>query len=152
MTVNLATYQNYPTIALAGQIADLNESVIASRTASAAVDFGVAVRNTGKDTCAPISATGQTVAGISVRDATAKTGSSTLTYNTGDAVGVMEIGRVYALPFEDVTAGDPVYARAADGVLGKTSSGNVAVPGAKWEETVTLASGLPGRIRINLPG
>lgn len=152
MTISLASVKTTPDVANAGQIADLNEAVIVSRRASAAIDFGVAVRNTGLDTCAPISGTGQVVAGISVRDVKVVTGASTVNYAAGDAVAVVEIGRVYAIPFEDVTAGDAVYARAADGVLGKTSSGNVAVPGAKWEQTVTAASGLPGRIRINLPG
>lgn len=137
----------------AGQIVDLNEASIVSRSNenATAIDFGgVVVRGAADRTCKPISNIGDKVLGFAVRHPVMASSSlpgatPSVAYAQYDSVPILEIGRIYVTAGANVTAGNAVYSTAA-GVLTDASSGNAAIPGAVWDTTTT--SGSLGIVRI----
>lgn len=139
-----------------GQVVDLNTARLISRTndTAVAIDFGdVVVRSAGADTCKKIAADTDKVLGFAVRHpvmvSTAVPGATpVVNYPRYESVPILENGRIFATPTENVTQGDPVYVVAATGALTKTSgAGSAAVPGAVWDRTNT--SGALSIIKIN---
>jgi hypothetical protein len=153
----------------AGQIADgepvQQDSFVLS---SATLDFGiVAVRDTSKErTCKAMSADGDEILGIVVRDPIVQPASSdglnTITYKQYDEVGILRDCVIFVKAAEDVRAGDQALALTAGGAGnnqagaiggskgGAAGSGRIDIPYAIWEDTT--ASGSIGRVRIKTVG
>lgn len=129
-----------------GQIVDLNTAKLISRTneSATAIDFGsVVVRGATDNTCKPIAADTDKILGFAVRHPVmASTGvpgaTPSIKYERYESLPILEMGRIFATPGENVTQGDQVYVVAATGVLTKTAgAGSALVPGAFWDRTTS---------------
>lgn len=146
-------------VGYAGQLVDLNPSVINSMVndQAIAIDFGVAVARSSSDTsCKAPTADTDKIIGISARMAirlASTDGLNTVNYAQKDEVPVLREGFVYATAFENATRGDgAISVTAQNGKIGSTTGGaagvgRVAIPNATWETTTT--AGNVGIIRIN---
>lgn len=145
----------------AGNWADTSAHIAVTRKNenAAVIDYGIAVaRGAANDTCKVITADADKVAGISVRHVTAPYNPTTgeVAYRQYDTVPLARFGRLLVTALENATEGDQVlFITAQGGKLGSTTggaagAGRVAVPGARWAETV--AAGAVGIIEINMLG
>lgn len=160
MAINPDTVGTAPVAGYPGYLVDFNgdqDVITVVNGASAAVNFGVAValdsvsiaNGAQVNTGSLANNAADVVAGISTKGPCSGQNTTDVFYAQGDAMPVLKKGRIYAAPFENVTAQAAVYFRPSDGRLGSTSASNGAVPTAKWL-TTTSADGL-GVIEINLP-
>jgi hypothetical protein len=143
-------------VGYAGEIVDMNDPHIMSRTndQAVAIDFGVAVaRSAADDTCKAPTADGDKLIGISVRNAIRPAdASNNVNYAQRDSVAVLRNGNIYVVAYENVTRGDQALSITAQngkigGVTGGAAgAGRVAIPGAVWE--TTTAAGQVGIVRI----
>lgn len=102
------------------------------------IDFGVAVVSVpANGGCALLTADTQRIIGVSVRHVNFIGNTpGVMAYAKHASVPILEDGRMWVTPYEDVTKDAPVFARLSDGRLGATDTVGVtvAVPGARWEE------------------
>lgn len=139
-----STYLDNIRPAVAGQQGDMQPATMVSRTVmnSAGVAFGKAVApDTAGDYCVHAFTTGDTeVFGFAIRERSLVAEGNK--FNQYDSVRVMRMGNFWGQPAQDVTKGNPVYVRPSNGDLQKDNTNSaVLVPGARWDMTVTLASG-----------
>lgn len=139
--------------AVAGNLADVGNNDIISRSAEAALVFGLGVMvGTDKDKQAKVLTSGvhasnvideKKFLGVTVRDlARENLASSTNGYETYDTAAIIRKGRVYVKVEEAVTTEDPVYVRHTTGtgtVIGafrKSADTNTAalLTNARWDK------------------
>lgn len=138
-------YNKTQSIGFEGARADMRSFEVVSRLCQpASIAFGKAVIRGTADNQVTIGGAGSFV-GLSYRDITLPAENADV-YKTGDTVGVMTRGTMYAVPTANVADGDPVYYTAA-GALTNASSGNTLIPNAVWE--TTAASGNIAVVRLN---
>jgi len=146
-------------VGYAGQIVDMNEAAIETRTNDLAgvIDYGNAVaRSAADNTCKAPTVDGDVPIGIAVRHAirpASADGNNTVNYAQRDAVPILRSGYVYVLAFENVVRGTQALSitaqngRIASTTGGAAGAGRVAIAGAIWETTTT--AGQIGIVRIN---
>jgi hypothetical protein len=156
-------------IGYAGQIANATESSITSLDnetttggddSAGMLDFGIAVaRGTKAGCCKRIAADGDLPIGLTVRHPTmVATSAGKVGYASSMSVPIAYLGDIYAIAYENVSAGDQVLSVTAQGgkLSGPTSgvagAGRVAMPGAHWVNAVTAGSvGLVRLTGVNNP-
>lgn len=129
-------------VAYAGMLAEGQPARdIASKIVeTAAVAFGLAVGAGTADGSCKLGGTGYV--GITIADKSRDEDE----YDVGEVAGVIRKGTVWVNVPVAVADTDVVYFIAATGVITNVSSGNVAIPGAKFETTTSGA----GLIRVYL--
>lgn len=124
--VDLSTYGGaLLEVGYAGQVVDLNEAILVSRTNenATAIDFGkVVARGAADNTCKPIAAASDDILGFAVRHPvmvsnTLPGATPSVNYAQYASVPVMELGRMYATAGMNVTAGKKVRVKLSDGSL-----------------------------------
>lgn len=125
-----------------------NEATTGGIDTLGTIDFGVGVaKGTADNGIVPISSNSDICVGISTRlplmSGTPPT--PVIGWRSNHMVGVKRIGKMYAVPYEAVRAGDVVIAIVAQGGKlggskgGVVGTGRLLVKGARWE-TTTAAS------------
>jgi len=134
-----------------GGIADLQDSeVVAKLAEDSAISFGrVVSRGTADDQCV---LGGLDPIGVSLRDLArmgAYDGAATIKYAETEAVSVLRRGWLYGKCVGGGVAGAAVKYNTTTGILGAGApgSGELALPGATWEQT--LANNAIGKVRLN---
>ena len=133
------TYTQFHGRALEGMVPNGELNNIVSRVVenSGGIGFGkAAFYGTVEDSCRAAAASAVFL-GVTVLD---RTQPADL-YAKGATAGVLTQGPVWVLVTEAVTVGSAAYYTAADGTFSDTSTGNVAVPGGRFE-TATSGAGL----------
>jgi hypothetical protein len=148
------TYPVIMPVAYPGMIANTEDRSIMriSRTVeTAAIPFGRAAVQGATDRGCRLAAdaTGKFV-GVTIRDQAAYLSAVGLEdrYLVGYEAGLLTVGVIWVQTGETVAAGDLVYFVPTTGILGKTSTSNIAVPRARWDSSVTGA----GLARLRLYG
>lgn len=127
-----------------GAIVDMTPKSLVSRTveASAGLAFGIPVAQGTADKAGRAFTTGDTIAkfvGVSCLDRS--TAAGTNGYSQYESASVMRtIGCVWVTASVQVAAGDPVAIVAATGLWTNVTSGNLTVPGARWDTSTTGAN------------
>lgn len=146
----------------AGMWVDTNPHASITRTNEGApvIDFGFAVaRGADSTKCKRVTINGDTICGISIRNASMSPYNPTtgeVAYDQNKTVAIGKMGRMLVTALENAAEGDTVIAVVASGgALGSTTggaagAGRIAVTGAKWAEAVTAGS--VGVIEFNLLG
>lgn len=146
------------TNATPGLIADINIAEVISAAAETVppieIEFGVIVqRGTDPDDQAIIGGTPATgILGVTVRSTGIEAfnvGSTSLGYDEGDAMAIMQSGYIFVACPSGASPGDPVIFDDVTGVIdaGVAGVGSTTIDNAEWMETV-LAGGF-GKIRID---
>lgn len=143
------TYRTEPQIAFPGMVADQSQATIVSRTAAAAVGFGVAmIRVAGHKVRAMT--TGDAAAdfyGITVRSQ-ATAADSPNQYPANDTAGIMTKGPIFVTAGSAFAEGDDVYVTLADGAFTNAAgAGKVQIAGATFESAG--ASGDVARVQLS---
>ena len=124
--------------AIAGLVADLEQSDIISRTAEVDIDFGKpAVRGGADNLCRPGDGASQRFLGISVRDVTIDPSKNPNKYSTNDTVSIIRKGPIWVTASVAVSQGDVVhYDHSNEGAWTNTSGANTTeVTNAEWDTT-----------------
>lgn len=129
----IGTYEARTRIGYAGMIAEGQtvKDVASKSVETAAIAFGLAVGAGTADGSVKLGGTGYI--GITVADKSRAADQ----YAVGEMAGVIRKGTVWVTAGADVADTDTVYFVPATGVITNASSGNTAIPGAKFETTVT---------------
>lgn len=128
----IGTYTTAPDVGYAGMRADTALSDVVSKVVeTAAIPFGRAVGAGTADGSVKLGGTGYI--GIAIADKT-RTADQ---YAVGEVAGIMRKGTVLVAVGADVADTDTVYFIPATGVITNASSGNTAIPNAKFETTTT---------------
>ena len=145
-----------------GMWADTADStaISAQNENAGVIDFGVAVAAGADSTkCKPVTANSERIVGFSVRNASIAPYDPTtgeVGYAQNKMVAIGKAGRMLVTAAENSAVGDGVLALVAGGgTLGSTTGGaasasRIAIPGAKWAETVV--AGNVGLIEFQLLG
>jgi hypothetical protein len=148
------TYLDNIPVAYAGMIADTEDRSVAriSRTVTVAdIPFGRAACQGATDRSCRLAAdnTGKFV-GVTIRDqAVPYVGVGFEDrYAVGREAGLLTLGLIWVITGETVAAGDLVFFVPTTGIFNKTATGNIAVPRARWDSSVTGA----GLARLRLMG
>ncbi|MFP5078303.1 DUF2190 domain-containing protein [Rhizobium sp. YIM 134829] len=123
-----------------GMVPDMRPSVDITRVVETAggIGFGkVAQRGTADNQC-KVSSASPKFLGITLLDNT-QVGATVDTYPQYANAAIRQKGPVVVQASVAVAQGDDVYFVPATGVLTNVSSGNVQIPGAKWETSTTGA-------------
>jgi hypothetical protein len=150
---------------LPGQIVDIGIKDVISRVPEGPnpIAFGTAVAlgTTGDGYCKAVTAAGDKILGIAMRDLTVAGGQAVtglvpgLTQTWGNvpdhgAVAIIRVGRVWAQPATNVHEGDPVSVVTTAGTdQGKFNTGGTAIVGAHWASSAP--AGMMAQIQFNLP-
>lgn len=143
-------YSDSMAAAYLGMIANNEPCNLISRNVETAAGIGFAVpvkQGTDDGQCDVVSASGDSVIGISVRDQSV-TGDKFAQY---DAALLMRSGVLWVSNTGGVAAGDDVWAKVADGTFSNAdagSDGSLKLPGCRWE--TSAADGELAKIRVNL--
>lgn len=129
----IGTYTGRTGLGYAGMIAEGQtvKDVASKAVENANLPFGRAVGAGTADGSCRLGGTGYV--GITVAD---KSRANDL-YEVGEMAGVMRKGTIWVNVSANVDPSDTVYFVAATGVITSSSSGAVAIPGAKFETTAT---------------
>ena len=130
------TYRTDPVAAFPGMVADMQTALIVSRTAEAAIGFGVPVVRGAADHKVRAMTTGDAAAdffGITVRSQ-ATAADSANAYPVNDTAGIMRKGPIWVTVGGTVAEGDPVYVTLATGVFSTgAGAGKELIAGASFE-------------------
>lgn len=131
----IGTYTGRTELGYAGMIAESQvvRDVASKAVENAAVAFGLAVGAGTADGSCRLGGTGYL--GITVADKTRAEDE----YQIGEMAGVMRKGTIWVNVPVAVADTDTVYFIPATGVITNVSTGNVAIPGAKFEVTTSGA-------------
>lgn len=141
--------------AVAGQIANMEDAVLISRTVetAAGIGFGKVVKQgAGDNGCISdldtVDMTAQTYLGITVRERSVRPESPNL-FAQYESARIMRKGVIWVEVAVAVAPSDIVTVTLASGAIGKTAvgAGVVAIPNARWEST-TGGAGL-AKLRLS---
>ena len=144
-----------PAVGVVGAWANMEEYNARSMFAESEFAAGVPVmKGTAGDGVLPL-ATGNRFIGISINNVDMRgepTSDGAATYAIGDILGVADMGTVFVLAGEDVTAGAvPYYDTATRKFHGTSDTGRLPLPTCEFDESA--ADGSPVALRIRLePG
>jgi hypothetical protein len=142
MSTTQDTFGQYATIGYHGQVnSDFPRWVDSLKAEGGAIGFGLAVQAGTLDDQAIIAdeyAESANLIGVTVRTQSVENNSSGVSeYDEGKAMSVLKKGRMYIKVADGSTRGGQVYVVKETGALVSTSSGNVALTGAKFLRTVS---------------
>jgi hypothetical protein len=165
----LATTPTSQSVGFPGHIADSTPAVIDTKQneSATAIDYGiVVVQGASGGTVKPMTADADVVVGISIADPTmmnADPATNVANFARYRELGVMKIGRVFAVAAEDVRDGDQVIIVTAGAAVNTTcfasskggvaTTGRVAYKGAKWRcqpgaSSLVITAGTVGIIEL----
>lgn len=140
-------YNDTPGAAVAGQLANMIDAVILSRTVetSAGIGFGISVeQGTADKGCKLFD--GGTVLGVTVLDRGAtglnpSTGARTAdTYGLYESARVLTKGAVWLVCTTGCSAGDPIYVRPSNNTWQNSSANSGVQVAGRWETTATAGN------------
>lgn len=143
------TYTAYMPAAFPGMRADTRADEVLSYSVetAAGLAFGsVAVQGAADRGCIAPDASNTSFVGIVVRDQALDAARSPNKVGQYETAALMRRGAVWVTVGEAVTPKDTPYFVPATGAIVKTASGNIAIPGGKFE--TTAASGALVRLRV----
>lgn len=141
------SYSRYHAQAIEGMVADQQTSNFLSRRATAALPFGRTVlQGATDDACKAADGTAARFLGVSVRDQS--TGATSPDqYAANDAVGIIDLGTIWVLAGENVTAGAAAgYLTATGAFMLAATANTTAIAGARF--STTAASGALVKLKL----
>ncbi len=139
MTVQ-STYSSTMNAAVAGQIANLIDATLISRTVedSAGIGFGIAAaQGTEDNECTAFGSGDTAILGITCRERSVDPNTPNK-FAQYEAARLITKGPVWVMASVAVNAGDPVYVIPATGAFAKTSASSaVQIAGARWDTSTT---------------
>lgn len=125
---------------VAGHIADMTQATLISRTAEAAVGFGVPAFQGVADNGMKLKVDADTVTtflGVTVRDRSVAVGDA---YSQYESARILREGSIWVVASVAVVAGDPVAVTSA-GVWAKVAGTNgIVIPNARWETSAGIGA------------
>jgi hypothetical protein len=132
------TYTENIRAGLPGHVADMRQAVIASRTATVAIGFGVPVFQNAIPNGIDLKIDADTVTtfvGVSIRDRAVQTGDA---YSVGENVAVLQQGPIWVTSSVAVVAGDPVAVTSAGVWSNVAGTNGLVIPGARWDTPAAI--------------
>lgn len=152
----LVPNRNKPLNGFVGTWANMEEANSFTMNAQSAFAAGIPVmRGTTEGSCAPL-VTANRFIGIALATATMNADDLTADgypkFNVGDVMGVADMGTVFVLAGDDVTAGAvPFYDPATRKFHGQSATGLLPLPNCEFDESA--ADGEPVALRLRIvPG
>lgn len=140
-----STYSENIRAAVPGQLVDMTQKTLLSRTVEAAggLGFGIPAVQGVADKGIRAFAAGDTAAdfvGITVRERSVDAGSDK--FGQYDSARVLTKGAIWVLASVTVAAGDTVYVVPDTGLFTNVATGNVLITGARFDTSTTAINQL----------
>lgn len=141
------TYNDRLPVAFAGMIADIEAATIISRTVeTAAIGYGLAAKRGSADhKVAAATANSDTFMGITCREQSGDADTANQ-IKVGETAPLLVTGTIWVTAGATVVEGEAAYMIAADGRFTSSSSGNLAIPNAKFDKSADADDLVPIRI------